>query len=85
MYSAVETCFIMLEHILSMLSFFPFAAILSHLKNPCLENDRKEAKQRYTDNLKAYTVNLLGRPLEKLHASLTCPCLELLRICFGFC
>ncbi|GFS06267.1 exocyst complex component 1 [Elysia marginata] len=42
-------------------------ATLSHLKNTCLENDRKEARQRYTENLKAYTVNLLGRPLEKLH------------------
>ncbi|KAH9489273.1 Exocyst complex component 1 [Bulinus truncatus] len=53
--------------VVRMENFHKMFSILSHLKNPCLENDRKEAKQRYTDNLKAYTVNLLGRPLEKLH------------------
>nr|KAG5705447.1 hypothetical protein BaRGS_004574 [Batillaria attramentaria] len=42
-------------------------AILSHLKNAGLEDARKEAKQRYTENMQAYTTNLLGRPLEKLH------------------
>ncbi|KAK3099143.1 hypothetical protein FSP39_000104 [Pinctada imbricata] len=42
-------------------------AVLSGLKIPCLENDRKEAKQIYQDNLFKYTTNLLGRPLEKLH------------------
>lgn len=44
-------------------------AILSHLKNAGLEADRKEAKQRYTDNMLAYTITLLGRPLEKLHVT----------------
>ena len=48
----------------------PAAAILSHLKNAGLEADRKEAKQRYIENMQAYTTNLLGRPLEKLHVSL---------------
>jgi hypothetical protein len=37
------------------------------MKNAGLESDRKEAKQRYMDNMQAYTTNLLGRPLEKLH------------------
>lgn len=45
-------------------------ATLSTLKIPCLESDRKEAKQIYQDNLNSYTLNLLGRPLEKLHVSL---------------
>ena len=45
------------------------SAILSHLKNAGLEADRKEAKQRYIENMQAYTTNLLGRPLEKLHVS----------------
>lgn len=45
-------------------------ATLSTLKIPCLEPDRKEAKQIYQDNLNSYTLNLLGRPLEKLHVSL---------------
>ncbi|XP_062594692.1 exocyst complex component 1-like [Saccostrea cucullata] len=44
-----------------------FVATLSSLKIPCLESDRKEAKQIYQDNLNSYTLNLLGRPLEKLH------------------
>ena len=46
-----------------------FTAILSQLKIPCLEADRKEAKQQYQDNLTAYTKDRLGRPLEKLHVS----------------
>ncbi|XP_059178950.1 exocyst complex component 1-like isoform X1 [Physella acuta] len=55
------------KEVVLMENFHRMFSILSHLKNPCLENDRKEAKQRYTENLQAYTVNLLGRPLEKLH------------------
>ncbi|XP_035825446.1 exocyst complex component 1 isoform X2 [Aplysia californica] len=55
------------KEVVLMENFHRMYSVLSHLKNPCLENDRKEAKQRYTENLKAYTVNLLGRPLEKLH------------------
>jgi len=43
-----------------------FSAVLSQLKIPCLDGDRKEAKQVYQDNLYAYTTNLLGRPLEKI-------------------
>ncbi|XP_071088906.1 exocyst complex component 1-like [Haliotis cracherodii] len=42
-------------------------SILSQLKLSCLENERKDAKQRYWDNLRTYTTTLLGRPLEKLH------------------
>lgn len=55
------------KEVVLMENFHRLYSTLSHLKNTCLENDRKEAKQRYTENLKAYTVNLLGRPLEKLH------------------
>ncbi|RUS86833.1 hypothetical protein EGW08_005429 [Elysia chlorotica] len=55
------------KEVVLMENFHRLYSTLSHLKNACLENDRKDAKQRYTENLKAYTVNLLGRPLEKLH------------------
>ncbi|KAJ8297513.1 hypothetical protein KUTeg_024044 [Tegillarca granosa] len=48
-------------------NFHHMFSTLSHLKIPCLENDRKEAKHTYQENLHAYTTALLGRPLEKLH------------------
>lgn len=50
-------------------SVWYFSAILSRLKIPCLETDRKDAKQTYQDHLNAYTKDRLGRPLEKLHVS----------------
>ncbi|XP_076446278.1 exocyst complex component 1-like isoform X2 [Babylonia areolata] len=55
------------REVVLMENFHRIFSILSHLKNAGLEGDRKEAKQRYTENMQAYTTNLLGRPLEKLH------------------
>ncbi|KAK3751247.1 hypothetical protein RRG08_024002 [Elysia crispata] len=55
------------KEVVLMENFHRLFSTLSHLKNACLENDRKVAKKRYIDSLNAYTVNLLGRPLEKLH------------------
>ncbi|CAG2100013.1 unnamed protein product [Medioppia subpectinata] len=40
---------------------------LSTLKISCLENERKEAKNRYTEALKDYVKRYFGRPLEKLN------------------
>ncbi|XP_052078760.1 exocyst complex component 1-like isoform X1 [Mytilus californianus] len=47
-------------------NFHHMGSVLSQLKIPCLDGDRKEAKQVYQDNLSVYTTNLLGRPLEKI-------------------
>lgn len=55
------------REVVLMENFHRMFSILSHLKNAGLEADRKEAKQRYTENMQAYTTSLLGRPLEKLH------------------
>ncbi|KAL7644538.1 UNVERIFIED_CONTAM: hypothetical protein RMT77_004074 [Armadillidium vulgare] len=41
--------------------------LLSQLKLPGLENQRKEAKQRYQEALNAYVTQYFGRPLEKLN------------------
>ena len=43
--------------------------LLSQLKLPGLDNQRKEAKQRYQDALNAYVTQYFGRPLEKLNVS----------------
>ncbi|CAG2165014.1 unnamed protein product [Oppiella nova] len=40
---------------------------LSSLKILCLENERKEARNRYTEALKDYVKRYFGRPLEKLN------------------
>ncbi|XP_054167018.1 exocyst complex component 1-like [Oppia nitens] len=40
---------------------------LSTLKISCLENERKEAKNRYNESLKDYVKRYFGRPLEKLN------------------
>lgn len=55
------------KDVVMMENFHHMYSTLSTLKIPCLEPDRKEAKQIYQDNLNSYTLNLLGRPLEKLH------------------
>ncbi|KAL4230853.1 Exocyst complex component 1 [Mactra antiquata] len=55
------------REVILMENFHHMFSILSHLKIPCLENDKKIAKQKYHDNLNAYTKDRLGRPLEKLH------------------
>lgn len=41
--------------------------LLSQLKISVLDHERKEAKQKYQDALKAYVIQYFGRPLEKLN------------------
>lgn len=44
-------------------------SLLSQLKIPVLDAQRKEAKQKYNDALAAYVTLYFGRPLEKLNVS----------------
>lgn len=46
-------------------------ALLSQLKISVLENEKKEAKQRYQEALQSYVIQYFGRPLEKLNV---CDC-----------
>ncbi|KAH6919680.1 hypothetical protein HPB50_029333 [Hyalomma asiaticum] len=41
--------------------------LLYQLKISCLEAERREAKQRYSEALQAYVTHYFGRPLEKLN------------------
>lgn len=43
--------------------------LLSQLKISVLDHERKEAKQKYQDALRAYVTQYFGRPLEKLNVS----------------
>ena len=43
--------------------------VLSRLKITSLDQQRKEAKQRYLEHLQAYVTLYLGRPMEKLSVS----------------
>jgi hypothetical protein len=42
-------------------------SVLSQLKIVSLENQRKDARQRYLDGVQRYTTTQLGRPMEKLN------------------
>ncbi|XP_071949546.1 exocyst complex component 1-like isoform X2 [Antedon mediterranea] len=48
-------------------NFHHLHGVLSRLKITCLENERKEAKQRYQEHIQAYVTTYLGRPMEKLN------------------
>ncbi|XP_070552598.1 exocyst complex component 1-like isoform X2 [Ptychodera flava] len=48
-------------------NFHHLFATLSRLKISHLENEKKEAKQKYSDHLQSYVTTFLGRPLEKLN------------------
>ncbi|KAJ8277098.1 hypothetical protein GJAV_G00071450 [Gymnothorax javanicus] len=48
-------------------NFHHIFSTLSRLKISCLETERREAKQKYTDHLQAYVITSLGQPLEKLN------------------
>lgn len=66
--------------VVMMENFHHIFATLSRLKISCLEAEKKEAKQKYTDHLQSYVIYSLGQPLEKLnviHFSWfwTCVCL----------
>ncbi|XP_077983719.1 exocyst complex component 1-like isoform X2 [Glandiceps talaboti] len=47
-------------------NFHHLSAILQKLKISHLENEKKEARQKYHDHLQSYVTTSLGRPLEKL-------------------
>ena len=49
------------------LSFVFDSGVLSRLKIVCLENEKREAKRKYSDSQKMYVKEMLGRPMEKLH------------------
>jgi hypothetical protein len=67
----------LLELLLSLLfiaeNFHHLYALLSELKVGVLDGLRKDAKQKYSDALKAYVTQYFGRPLEKLNVC----CLQL--------
>ncbi|TRY57092.1 hypothetical protein DNTS_023974 [Danionella cerebrum] len=53
--------------VVMMENFHHIFSTLSSLKISCLEAERKEAKQKYTDHLQSYVIYSLGQPLEKLN------------------
>ncbi|XP_048832230.1 exocyst complex component 1 isoform X7 [Brienomyrus brachyistius] len=53
--------------VVMMENFHHIFSTLSRLKISCLEAERREAKQKYTEHLQAYVINSLGQPLEKLN------------------
>ncbi|XP_058442148.1 exocyst complex component 1 isoform X8 [Marmota monax] len=53
--------------VVMMENFHHIFATLSRLKISCLEAEKKEAKQKYTDHLQSYVIYSLGQPLEKLN------------------
>lgn len=55
--------------VVMMENFHHIFSTLSSLKISCLEAERKEAKQKYTEHLQSYVINSLGQPLEKLNVS----------------
>ena len=48
-------------------NFHHLHAVLYRLKINVLENERKEAKQKYQEHLKLYVQESLGRPMDKLN------------------
>ncbi|KAG1710455.1 Exocyst complex component 1 [Nymphon striatum] len=55
------------REVVMMENFHYLLSLLSKLKVSCLETEKKEAKQKYTDSLQAYVTLYFGRPLEKLN------------------
>uniref|UniRef100_A0A8C0HGZ1 Exocyst complex component 1 n=1 Tax=Chelonoidis abingdonii TaxID=106734 RepID=A0A8C0HGZ1_CHEAB len=53
--------------VVMMENFHRIFATLSRLKISCLEAEKKDAKQKYTDHLQSYVIYSLGQPLEKLN------------------
>ncbi|XP_072040820.1 LOW QUALITY PROTEIN: exocyst complex component 1-like [Amphiura filiformis] len=49
-------------------NFHHLHAVLYRLKITVLENERKEAKQKYTEHLQLYVQESLGRPMDKLNS-----------------
>ncbi|GFQ88887.1 exocyst complex component 1 [Trichonephila clavata] len=55
------------QEVVQMENFHHLFTVLFQLKIPCLETERREAKQRYNDALQGYVTQYFGRPLEKLN------------------
>lgn len=55
------------QEIIKMENFHHLYDLLSQLKIPVFDHERKEAKQKYQDALRAYVTQYFGRPLEKLN------------------
>ncbi|MEE6461988.1 hypothetical protein FKM82_001458 [Ascaphus truei] len=53
--------------VVMMENFHRIFATLYRLKISCLEAEKKEAKQKYSDHLQSYVICSLGHPLEKLN------------------
>ncbi|XP_026089147.1 exocyst complex component 1-like isoform X3 [Carassius auratus] len=53
--------------VVMMENFHHIFSTLSSLKISCLDAERKDAKQKYTEHLQSYVINSLGQPLEKLN------------------
>ncbi|XP_023247474.1 exocyst complex component 1 isoform X2 [Copidosoma floridanum] len=53
--------------VIKMENFHHLHDLLSQLKISVLDHERKEAKQKYQDALRAYVTRYFGRPLEKLN------------------
>ena len=51
-------------------NFHHLHRLLSTLKISVLDQERKEAKQKYLDALRAYVTQYFGRPLEKLNVNI---------------
>ncbi|OAD55910.1 Exocyst complex component 1 [Eufriesea mexicana] len=55
------------QEVIKMENFHHLYDLLSQLKIPVLDHERKEAKQKYQDALCVYVTQYFGRPLEKLN------------------
>ncbi|KAK1136652.1 hypothetical protein K0M31_001196 [Melipona bicolor] len=55
------------QEVIKMENFHHLYDLLSQLKIPVFDHERKEAKQKYQDALRAYVTQYFGRPLEKLN------------------
>ncbi|XP_054006318.1 exocyst complex component 1 [Hylaeus anthracinus] len=55
------------QEVVKMENFHHLYDLLSQLKISVLDHERKEAKQKYQDALRAYVTQYFGRPLEKLN------------------
>lgn len=53
--------------VVMMENFHHIFSTLSRLKISCLDAERREAKQKYTEHRQSYVINSLGQPLEKLN------------------
>ncbi|XP_017670054.1 PREDICTED: exocyst complex component 1-like [Lepidothrix coronata] len=54
-------------HMAMMENFHHIYCFLCQKKIPCLEDKKREAKQRYSEHMEKYVLECLGQPLEKLH------------------